>query len=278
LLATSCQRQGQETKAAITPSCGLSANQIGTFVAIKGGQFVAGDQAAYPDEGPPQRLSMDGFNILRHEVTNAQFAAFVAATGHVTDAQGGGGAVFTRGGGWALVKGADWRHPDGPKSNIIGKDNWPVVQVSQRDALAYAAWAKARLPDEMEWEYAANLGLPDPANSRSGAKDASGRPRANVWQGLFPLKDEGTDGFAGTAPVGCFPPDKNGLSDMIGNVWEWTATMDPSGQQAIIKGGSHLCADNFCGRYRPQARQSQDTNFSTNHLGFRVVGGPERDE
>jgi formylglycine-generating enzyme len=267
-------------------TCGLNASQIGTFVSIPAGSFVAGARPVYPEEGPPQRLRVDGFEMARHEVTNAQFAAFVVATNYRTDAEtsaasgraDGGSAVFTRTpkgqvgiGAWSLMKGATWRAPEGPGSNIEGKSNWPVVHVSYRDALAYATWAKARLPSEMEWEYAASLGLPNPNDSRSGAFDDKGKPRANTWQGLFPALDEGSDGFEGAAPIGCFQPDKVGLSDMIGNVWEWTALADPAARQALIKGGSHLCTDSFCGRFRPEARQYQDVDFSTNHIGFRVV-------
>jgi formylglycine-generating enzyme len=282
--ATACS--GPAVPKVSTQNCGLATDQIGSFVAYPAGSFIAGAQPLYREEGPAIRLNVEAFELQRHEVTNDQFAAFVAATGFVTDAQtssasgstDGGSGVFVRptenksqGGEWALVKGATWQSPDGPRSDIIGKGRLPVVHVSQRDATAYAAWAKTRLPTEIEWEYAASLGLPDSDNRRSGAYDKDGKPRANIWQGVFPFADEGDDGFLGTAPIGCFPPDKLGIVDMIGNVWEWTADIDPASGQALIKGGSHLCADNFCGRYRPEARQFQDIDFSTNHIGFRVV-------
>jgi formylglycine-generating enzyme required for sulfatase activity len=151
--------------------------------------------------------------------------------------------------------------------------NHPVVHVSLRDALAYAQWAGGRLPTELEWEYAASLGLADIGRPDSGAYDINGVPIANTWQGVFPIIDSGKDGFKGSSPVGCFAPSKIGLYDMIGNVWEWTDT--PSGKSThLIKGGSFLCANNFCKRYRPAARQSQEIDFSTNHIGFRIIKVP----
>jgi formylglycine-generating enzyme len=266
--------------------CGLSSTKLGTFILVPAGSFVAGAKPFYPEEGPSMRLNVDAFEIQLHEVTNAQFSAFIAATGYVTDAETssqsgraeGGSGVFVRsagslaeGGQWLLVKGATWKTPEGPGSDIDGKGAFPVIHVSHRDAMQYAVWAKARLPSEVEWEYAAARGLPDEQNRRSSAYDKDGKARANTWQGIFPLADEGSDGFKGVAPVGCFQADRIGLLDMIGNVWEWTADDNPETGQAIVKGGSHLCADNFCGRYRPEARQFQNKDFSTNHIGFRVV-------
>lgn len=227
------------------------------------------------------RLHVGAFRLQLHEVTNDQFAAFVLATGYMTDAErtsagdtpGGGSAVFdSRTGSWRLVRGATWRTPEGPGTTIAGKGALPVVHVSHRDAARYAAWAKARLPSAVEWEYAAALNLPDPADQESGAYDAQGKPVANTWQGLFPIRDEGVDGYRGVAPVGCFQPGRLGIYDLIGNVWEWTDT--PAAENAgqyIVKGGSFLCARNFCGRFRPSALQAQDTDFSTNHIGFRIA-------
>ncbi len=230
------------------------------------------------------RVQVNGFEMQAHEVTNREFAAFVAAKAYVTDAEkslsrtdgGAGSAVFAIGGQgqpgqWKLVPGATWKTPLGPGSTIVGQEDKPVIHVSRQDAKAYAAWAGGRLPHEVEWEYAAQLGLADPANTRSGAYDPQKKPIANTWQGLFPVLDEGKDGFQSTAPVGCFPPSKLGLYDMIGNVWEWTETPFQDGVSGTIKGGSWLCSDNFCGRYRPQARQAQDIDFSSNHIGFRLV-------
>ena len=267
------------------PACGLAENALGAFVTVPEGQFRKGAHALYPEEAPELSLHVAGFQMLAHEVTNAEFARFVETTGYVTSAErsaaaGGpaaGSAVFrmpseraSPGDTWQLVAGATWRAPEGPGSDISNRALQPVVHVSLEDAEAYAAWAGARLPTEEEWEYAASLGLPDPADAQSGAYDASGKPLANTWQGFFPLMDQAADGFSGRAPAGCFKPSAIGLYDMIGNVWEWTSTPFQAGA-STIKGGSYLCADNFCRRYRPAARQPQEGDFSSSHIGFRIV-------
>jgi formylglycine-generating enzyme required for sulfatase activity len=238
----------------------------------------------YPEENPARTIHVAAFSMQAHEVTNAQFERFVAATRYVTDAErssasadpAGGSALFVTQGsddgmsGWTLKRGATWKTPGGPGTGLVRRMNDPVVHVSLADARAYATWAGGRLPSEEEWEYAAASGLADPANRLSGAMDQDGKPIANFWQGIFPVKNEATDGFAGTAPVGCFPASKLGLYDMIGNVWEWTDTPYAPGR-STIKGGSYLCAENFCARYRSAARQGQEVDFSSNHIGFRIV-------
>ena len=264
--------------------CFLASGDMGAFVDVPAGSFTKGASPLYPEELPSLRVQVAEFSIQVHEVTNAQFAAFVDATGYVTQAEQGvldgrhdaGSAVFRHSGErpvnaapWALLPGATWKTPEGPGSSVSGLDQWPVVHVTKRDAEAYAEWGGARLPSEIEWEYAASLGLPDPDNPFSGAFGDTG-PRANTWQGIFPIADTGDDGFTGAAAVGCFAPDRLGLHDMIGNVWEWTATPFGEGTHTL-KGGSYLCADNYCRRYRPAARQPQETDFSSNHIGFRVV-------
>jgi len=266
-------------------ACGLPEASLGSFVEVPSGDFVMAAHAREPEEGPLLHLHIQAFSMLAHEVTNREFAAFVTATGYVTDAErsvergipGAGSALFatedperSTAGTWRLASDANWRAPDGEGSSIEGKDLHPVVHVSLRDARAYAEWSGTRLPTEAEWEYAARLGLADPERPDSGAYDEAGAPLANTWQGVFPIVDRALDGFAGAAPVGCFAPSEIGLSDMIGNVWEWTDTPFGAGTNTI-KGGSFLCADNFCRRYRPAARQPQDVDFSTNHIGFRVV-------
>lgn len=264
-------------------SCGLdNTTQDAAFVLIPKGEFVKSEYPVFPEEGRPNLVTVDAFLIQAHEVTNEQFSMFVAETNYVTDAEKArtkieesGSAVFSNANSdsephWRLDSGANWRSPEGIGSTGSDKMNHPVVHVSLQDARAFAKWMGGRLPTELEWEYAAHLGLPNPKRPESGAYDDSAQPIANTWQGVFPIIDSGKDGFRGTAPIGCFAPSEIGLYDMIGNVWEWTDT--PVGKSShLIKGGSFLCADNFCKRYRPTARQYQDIDFSTNHIGFRLV-------
>ena len=195
---------------------------------------------------------------------------------------------------WRYIAGTSWRHPSGPGSSILGKHNHPVVHVAYEDALAYALWRGRTLPTEAEWEFAARGGR-DGEDDWSSAFDADGNAIANTWQGIFPVLDTKDDGYSGTAPVGCFKPNGFGLYDMIGNVWEWTsdlyrsghsreATINPTGPdytsinvaagqsaRRVIKGGSYLCSSNYCSRYRPAARQPQEADLSTAHVGFRTV-------
>ncbi len=249
--------------------CGLQGNEVGRFALINGGSFMMGATPIYPEEGPAARVHVQSLYLLTHEVTVGEFRAFVDSTGYLTDAERlghkGGSAIFTAGvsGGWRLDPNANWRRSGatGPES-----ERMPVTHVSRNDAVAYAAWAGGRLPSEVEWEYAAATGA-----ASAGVSDFS----ANVWQGIFPFRDEGDDGFRGVAPVGCFDADSHGLYDMIGNVWEWTDTDFPSREVAttagVIKGGSYLCSDNYCRRFRPEARQGQDVDFSASHIGFRIA-------
>ncbi len=302
----------------------------GDMLWIPGGTFRMGSNDHYPEEAPVHRVTVDGFWIDRTPVTNRQFKQFVRATGHVTTAEiapdpkdypgalphmlYAGSLVFVPPRSavdlrdwsqwWTFLKGADWRHPYGPKSNVKRLDNHPVVHVSLSDALAYAKWAGRDLPTEAEWEFAARGGL-------DGAEFAWGEqfmPRgvqmANIWQGNFPLQKLNENGYKRTSPVGAFPPNGYGVCDMIGNVWEWTSDWyapkheadapkaccipeNPRGgreeqshdpcqpnikiPRKVIKGGSHLCAPNYCRRYRPAARHAEPVDTSTSHLGFRCV-------
>lgn len=260
------------------------------MVWVEGGSFVMGDDPLYPEEGPPRTVTVDGFWISQTEVTNAQFAEFVSVTGYVTMAEREpphiegappemlqpGSATFRvptpdNRNWWAWTPGAQWRMPNGAGSSIDGRANDPAVQISYEDALAYADWVGMSLPSEEQWEYAARAG----ADSLPEPKDASGAPQANYYQGVFPAKDLGEDGYTSRAPVGCFEPNAFGLYDMIGNVWEWTMSSarraDAMAPVNVIKGGSFLCAANYCARYRPAARQFQERDLGTDHIGFRLV-------
>jgi formylglycine-generating enzyme required for sulfatase activity len=205
---------------------------------------------------------------------------------------------------WTFLKGADWRHPYGSKSNINAFDNHPVVHVAYADALAYAQWAGKELPTEAEWEFAARGGLDGAEFAWGDEFKPGGQHRANTWQGNFPNENLCDDGFERTSPVMAFPPNGYGVYDMIGNVWEWTADWwsqqhkgdapkaccipeNPRGgpeassfdvcqpqiriPRKVIKGGSHLCAPNYCRRYRPAARHAEAVDTSTSHVGFRCV-------
>lgn len=174
---------------------------------------------------------------------------------------------------WQFVEGANWQHPEGPNSTIKKRDFDPVVQVSFNDAVAYANWKGRSVPLETEWEYAAKAGS-ETLYVWGDKLAPNGVDQANTWQGAFPIKNTVSDGHFLHAQVGCYKPNAYGLYDMIGNVWEWTATPIDSGTdvtQNIIKGGSFLCAENYCQRYRASARQPQDADFTTNHIGFRTV-------
>ena len=281
---------------------------------IPGGTFAMGSEDFYPEERPVREVAVDGFWIDEHPVTVAAFRRFVKATGYVTVAERPldpalypeadpaeltpGSLVFrpTRGpvslddyrAWWAFVAGACWRRPEGAGSDTYTRARHPVVHIAHEDALAYAAWAGRALPSEAEWERAARGGLEGATFAWGDDELPDGRHMANTWQGEFPWRDLRLDGFAGTSPVGAFPPNGFGLSDVCGNVWEWTADPYPveheEGHGAgcapapqdrfprmVIKGGSHLCAPSYCLRYRPAARQAQAVESSTSHLGFRCV-------
>lgn len=262
-------------------------------VSLTGGTFQMGSDDGYAEEGPARDVTVGPFEIDVHEVTNAQFAAFVATTGYVTEAElpppavegvplemlQPGSAIFgtptTRNPSWWQWKvGAHWRAPLGPGSNIDGRGNEPVVHVTLKDAKAYAAWSGGRIPTAAQWEYAARGGLDGAAYAWGEERLPSGKHLANTWQGVFPIQNTQDDGYRSTAPIGCFPPNGYGLYDMIGNVWELVADEAPNGQGTIIKGGSFLCAANYCRRYRPAAWQVQERGLATNHIGFRTIKGP----
>lgn len=303
---------------------------------VPGGTFRMGsDLAEYPEEGPPHLVTVDGFWMDVTPVTVAAFADFVAATGYLTVAQRPldprqypglpaevlvpGSMVFRPADGpvdltdmlnwWRYVPGADWAHPEGPGSTVAGRGDHPVVHLCWDDIAAYAAWAGKDLPTEAEWERAARGGL-DGARYAWGDEFApGGRLMANTWIGEFPWQNLKPPEIRRTTPVGSFPANGFGLSDITGNVWEWTrdfyrtrhepaahaccAVTNPRVDDAaasfganeqggahvprrVVKGGSHLCAPNYCERYRPAARQAQQVESSMSHLGFRCVIRPPR--
>lgn len=317
------------------PTATAPERAVGDMVRVPGGRFTMGSDHHYPEEAPAHAVEVDQFWIDRHPVTNAQFAAFVAATGYVTVAEQApdpadypeadparlvpASAVFTPPARpvpltdayrwWSSVPGADWRHPRGPGSDLAGLADHPVVHVAWPDVLAYADWAGKALPTEAEWERAARGGLDAAEYAWGGDLTPAGTHLANVWQGDFPVENRCDDGYRWTSPVGAYAANGYGLLDMIGNVWEWTAdwwtphrrlaagapdccgtpprhnptggrralSVDPDLPLAartprkVMKGGSYLCAPNYCRRYRPAARLPQAVDTATCHLGFRCV-------
>jgi formylglycine-generating enzyme required for sulfatase activity len=280
-----------------------------------------GQEVGFADASHVHKVYVDGFWMDRTEVTNAQFTRFVQATGYVTVAERRPSArdfpqarpeelvpaslVFTppdapegpeeQPSCWRMVPGACWRHPEGPDSDLQGRANHPVVHIAWEDAVAYAQWAGKRLPTEAEWEFAARGGLDRARYCWGDEKAPGGKWLANVWQGSFPYDNTRADGFAGTAPVGSFPPNGYGLYDMAGNVWEWCAdwylpnyykdspTRNPPGPvcsydphepgvpKRVQRGGSFLCCDNYCVRYLPGARGKDEPTRSASYAGFRCV-------
>ncbi len=256
------------------------------MVLIKGGTFQMGTDDGFAYEGPVHEVTVKSLLMDKTEVTVEQFAQFIEATKYRTDAEklGWSGVFDEKQGKWTKADGADWRHPDGPNSTANPKH--PVVHVSYADAQAYAKWAGKRLPTEAEFEHAARGGK----QTKFAWGDElypDGKCMANAWQGMFPLEDTGKDGFKGLAPVGSFPPNAYGLYDITGNVWEWCSdwfdpeyyqhgpkdnpTGPPSGKERVLRGGSWLCAENYCLGYRVAARNHTEPDSGLNNLGFRCV-------
>jgi formylglycine-generating enzyme len=305
------------------------------MVFIKGGRFEMGgdNKQALPDEYPKHKVSVDGFWMDQTEVTNGQFAEFVKATGYITTAERKpdweelkkqlppgtekpdesllvpASLVFTAPNHevalndysqwWKWEEGASWKHPQGSKSDIRGKENYPVVQVSWLDAVAYANWAGKRLPTEAEWEFSARGGLSNNIYPWGNENVDAGLPKANSWQGNFPNNNTLRDKFYGAAPVKSFKPNGYGLYDMAGNVWEWCADLynseyykesnnpdgiknpqgpsrsydpdEPYAVKRVLRGGSFLCNDSYCSGYRNACRIKSTEDTSMEHTGFRCV-------
>lgn len=320
------------TKNSIKPIAG-TASHAGMAWIDSGIYMMGGDNnQATADEFPKHKITLKGFWMDKTEVTNAQFAKFVAATAYVTTAERkpdwnelkkqlppdtpkpndsvlvAASLVFdppqhavpfnNYSQWWTWKKGADWKHPHGPGSNIKGKDNYPVVHISWYDAVAYCKWANKRLPTEAEWECAARGGLQDKIYPWGNEPVDAGKPKANTWQGHFPDRNTLKDKFYGLAPVASFAGNGYGLYDMAGNVWEWCSDYynnkyyesvgangaknpqgpdksydpeDPYAKKRVIRGGSFLCNDSYCSGYRVSRRMKSTEDSGMEHLGFRCI-------
>nr|WP_222869858.1 formylglycine-generating enzyme family protein [Actinomadura decatromicini] len=280
------------------------------MIPLPGGSFLMGtdDEEGYraDGEGPIREIELSPFQIEATTVSNSQFAAFVKATGHVTEAESFGfsfifesflseenarvSQVVHTAPWWRAVPGAFWKRPEGPGSSITSRQNHPVVHVSWNDAQAYCAWSGTRLPTEAEWEYAARGGLEQRRYPWGDELTPGGRHMCNVWQGDFPNLNTGEDGYLGTAPVKSYRPNGYGLYNVAGNVWEWCADWfsaefhrtgprrdpvgPPWGTARVMRGGSHMCHASYCNRYRVAARSSNTPDSSAGNIGFRVARGP----
>jgi formylglycine-generating enzyme required for sulfatase activity len=292
------------------------------MVWIPAGRFLMGsDFAAFDDARPLHKVEVSGFWMDATPVTNAQFARFVTATGYVTVAERRlnpkdfpgvprdklvpGSLVFSPPSHpvplndvsqwWSYIPGASWRHPEGPRSSVEGRANHPVVQVCWEDAAAYAKWAHKRLPTEAEWEYAARGGLRQMPYVWGREFSPHGKLMANTWQGRFPYSNARKDGYGGTSPVRTFPPNRFGLYDMAGNVWQWCSDWyrpdyyrhsprrnptgppssfdpaEPGIPKRVQRGGSFLCSSEYCSRYMPGGRGKGAVDTGASHTGFRCV-------
>lgn len=308
------QFERQEPVGAAVPAEGVAPPTAGMVLVPAGSFLMGNDSSnAFPGdgEGPVRSVFVSDFLIDSTAVSNADFAAFAGATGYHTEAeQFGWSFVFdgllhpadrgrvmegtVPGAPWWLgVQGAEWRHPFGPSSDLDGLGDHPVVHVSWNDATEYARWAGKRLPTEAEWEKACRGGLEQKAFPWGDELEPGGDHRMNVWQGEFPRHNLALDGYRATAPVDAFDPNGFGLYNTTGNVWEWVADRfsdrwhaperpearrdpqgPPSGATRVLRGGSYMCHDSYCNRYRTAGRTSNTADSSTGHMGFRCAKTP----
>lgn len=321
-LAGSCgcgnpQRPGAQGSSAAAHRYSREANAPGSvpggrpspptkMVPIPAGVFTMGTddpQIKQDGEAPARRVAIDAFYMDAYEVSNAEFEKFVNSTGYLTEAEKFGDSFVFEGmlseqvksdiqqavaaaPWWLPVKGANWRHPEGPDSTVLHRPDHPVLHVSWNDAVAYCTWAGKRLPTEAEWEYSCRGGLQNRLFPWGNKLQPKGQHYANIWQGEFPVTNTGEDGFRGTAPVDAFPPNGYGLYNIVGNAWEWTSDWwtvhhsveetinpkgPPSGKDRVKKGGSYMCHKSYCYRYRCAARSQNTPDSSASNLGFRCA-------
>ena len=301
-----CAPSSGRAPLAVAASGSAGAGATDGLLHLPGGAFLMGtdDDIGYASdgEGPVRRVALSPFWIDPHAVSNERFAAFIDATGYLTDAERYGWSFVFAGflpddypetravaaaPWWRQVEGADWRHPEGPQSGIGDRAGHPVVHVSWFDAVSYCSWAGLRLPTEAEWEYAARGGLEQRRYPWGDDLTPGGEHRCNIWQGAFPSSNTLEDGYFGTAPVDAFPPNGYGLYNMTGNAWEWCADWfsprfhvtgprtnpigPPEGTHRVIRGGSYLCHESYCNRYRVAARSANTPDSSTGNTGFRCA-------
>ena len=282
-----------------------TAGSTNGMVKLDGGRFLMGTESndAFPadGEGPVREVTVSPFYIDTHPVSNEQFREFVRATGYRTESESFGWSfvfhshvdpvsVSARVHGtewWCKIDGSDWAHPEGPDSSLDLRLGYPVIHVTWNDADAYARWAGKRLPTEAEWEFASRSGMEQKTYPWGDELTPGGRHLCNIWQGEFPHRDTGDDGFTSVAPAEAFPPNGYGLFSITGNAWEWCSdwfhptyhvtatTLDPvgppQGTSKVMKGGSYLCHRSYCNRYRVAARTSNTPDSSTTNISFRCV-------